>query len=184
MRIVPRKTAWRIIYWNAVLAILVVCLGAISLLHKIHRFDQLIVEVCQEHRLDPRLVSAVIWQESRFDPTQVGQAGEIGLMQVTETAAREWAESCQHPLFEKKDLFDPRTNLRAGCWYLARAIRRWEACPDPLPFALAEYNAGRSNAQRWADISGPDSRRFYAAITFPTTRRYIEKILRRYRGHL
>ena len=51
-----------------------------------------------------------------------------------------------------------------------------------LPFALAEYNAGRANAQRWAAMSGPNSRKFWETITYPTTKKYIHDILKRYRG--
>ena len=183
MRPVPRKTALKIIYWNAVAAILLVCLSAISALHRIHRYDNLIIENARRFKVDPRLISALIWKESRFNARCVGTHKEVGLMQVTEVAGREWAEAYDIPAFERNSLFDPSTNIQAGVWYLARAIRRWSDRPDPLPFALAEYNAGRSNAQRWASKSGTDARRFIENITYPTTRKYVEDILTRYRGH-
>jgi soluble lytic murein transglycosylase len=69
-------------------------------------------------------------------------------------------------------------NLDIGCWYLRRAINRWtNSTANPLPFALAEYNAGRSNALRWA--SGPkpfDPRQFVEKITYPTTRKYVRVV--------
>src|SRR6267143_3258132 len=56
-----------------------------------HRFDTLITKVATEHGLDPRLVKAVVWRESRFQADMKGRNGERGLMQVTEVAARDWA---------------------------------------------------------------------------------------------
>ena len=120
-----------------------------------------------------------------------GAAGERGLMQVSEGAAGEWARAEKVATFVPTDLFDPKTNLEAGTWYLARALRRWAAQDDPLPFALAEYNAGRTNVNRWAEkararpprgatpaaeVSGPE---LEAAISFPSTRQYVASIRRR-----
>jgi soluble lytic murein transglycosylase len=184
MRIIPRQTALRILYWNLVLAITAVSLAGVALVRRIHRYDTLIVQTGREFGVDPRLLSALIWQESRFVADCVGTHGEIGLMQVTENAALEWAKDRRVKPFSKDMLFDPKTNLQAGTWYLARAIRRWSDRPDPLPFALAEYNAGRSNAQRWAADAGSSGRKFWEAITYPTTQRYVKNILKRYRGRV
>jgi peptidoglycan lytic transglycosylase len=129
------------------------------------------------------LVKAVVWRESRFDPNKNGSAGERGLMQVSEKAAREWARENKVDNFHVEKLFDPKTNLEAGTWYLRRAFAHWETQSDPLPFALAEYNAGASRAQRW---SGGDSgaaippRTFLKRIDFPGTRKYVDSIIARY----
>src|SRR6058998_311732 len=58
---------------------------------RFHQYDRLIRSVALEHHLDPMLVKAVVWRESRFDPRKYGGAGERGLMQVSEKAADEWA---------------------------------------------------------------------------------------------
>ncbi|MFH0953081.1 MAG: lytic transglycosylase domain-containing protein [Verrucomicrobiota bacterium] len=182
MRTVSRSTALKIIYWNVALAVTIVCMAGVSFIRRIHRYDDLIVRISRERGLDPRLVSSLIWRESRFEADRVGTHKEVGLMQVTETAGQEWAKASGVIGFSRDTLFNPATNIQAGTWYLARAIRRWSDRPDPLPFALAEYNAGRSNAQRWSAASGPNSRRFWETIDYPTTKRYIRDILRRYRG--
>ena len=182
MRTVPLRTALKIIYWNVVIAVTVVCIAGVAYVRRIHQYDQLIIQIGHEYGVDPRLVSALIWRESRFDPNCVGTHQEVGLMQVTEAAGREWAENRNVNSFSRDSLFNPTTNILAGTWYLARAIRRWSDHPDPLPFALAEYNAGRLNAQRWAAISGPNGRKFWDSITYPTTKRYVRDILTRYRG--
>src|SRR6266481_6989320 len=114
---------------------------------RFHQYDRLIRSVALEHQLDPMLVKAVVWRESRFDPGKYGTHGERGLMQVTEKAANEWARENKIADFHVDRLFDPKTNLEAGTWYLHRAIEHWKQEPDPIPFALAEYNAGASRAQ-------------------------------------
>jgi soluble lytic murein transglycosylase len=129
------------------------------------------------------LVKAVIWRESRFDPNKFGGAGERGLMQVSEIAAQEWAAEKRLPNFRVEELFDPKTNLEAGAWYLRRAMSHWQTQRDPTPFALAEYNAGASRAQRWAggDNAPPLSAgEFQRNIDFPGTKKYVESIIERY----
>jgi soluble lytic murein transglycosylase len=83
-----------------------------------------------------------------------------------------------------EELFDPKTNLQAGTWYLRRALEHWDAQSNPLPFALAEYNAGASRAQRWAggdNTNGLTTTEFLRNIDFPGTRKYVDSIIERYR---
>ena len=150
---------------------------------RFQQYDKLIVSVATEHHLDPMLLKALVWRESRFDPRKHGSAGERGLVQVSEKAANEWAHENRIDNFQIDGLFDPKTNMEAGSWYLRRAIEHWEAQPDPLPFALAEYNAGASRAQRWAggNENGPIAKQdFLRNIDFPGTRKYVESIIARY----
>lgn len=149
---------------------------------RFQQYDALIRTVAAEHQLDPMLVKAVVWRESRFDPQKFGSAGERGLMQVGEKAAREWAQQAHIADFHVEDLFDPKVNLQAGSWYLARAMQHWRGQIDPVPFALAEYNAGASRAVRWA--GGDDEaiippNKFRASIDFPGTRKYVDTIMAR-----
>ena len=144
--------------------------------------DALIREAAAQHRVDPMLIKAIIWRESRFDARKVGGAGERGLMQLTEGAASEWVRENRVQNFQVEELFDPKVNVQAGTWYLARAIGRWKQQSDPVPFALAEYNAGASRAQRWAGgddvVISPDA--FRKNIDFPGTKKYVDLILARY----
>src|SRR5947199_86099 len=81
-------------------------------------------------------------------------------------------------------LFEPKTNLEAGTWYLHRAMAHWDHQSDPTPFALAEYNAGASRVQRWGGGNGVaeiPEHQFLQKIDFPATRRYVESIIDRYR---
>ena len=147
---------------------------------RFHQYDSLIRAVAAEHRLEPMLVKAVVWRESRFETRKVGGAGERGLMQVSARAAQEWAQENRVEGFRLEQLFDPRINLQAGTWYLSRAMRHWEKQADPIPFALAEYNAGASRAQRWAGGENAiPAATFVANIDFPGTRKYVESIMAR-----
>jgi len=151
---------------------------------RFHRYDRLIRSVALEHHLDPMLVKAVVWRESRFDAKKRGSHGERGLMQVSEKAANEWARETKMAGFHPDQLFEPKTNLEAGTWYLHRAMEHWEHQSDPIPFALAEYNAGASRAQRWSGGNGVaeiSERQFLEKIDFPATRKYVESIIDRYR---
>ena len=157
----------------------------VSWLGEIRRAQEvgpLMAEAAHKHSLPLPLVKAVVWRESDFEVRAVGGAGERGLMQVTGGAAQDWARAHRIRSFRETDLFDPRTNLEVGTWYLARAIRRWkeEGADRPEVFGLAEYNAGITRARRWAAQSpGLKAAEFLEAVDFPTTKAYIRSILRR-----
>lgn len=147
---------------------------------RFQQYDSIITSVATEHGLDPMLVKAVVWRESRFETKKYGTAGERGLMQVSAKAANEWVRQNKIENFKVDDLFDPKTNLEAGSWYLRRALDHWQTESEPLPFALAEYNAGASRAQRWVGAGGITPSQFLDNIDFPATRRYVQSILERY----
>ena len=151
------------------------------------RFDALIVKVAREYELDPRLVKAVVWRESRFQADMIGRNGERGLMQVSEIAARDWAMAKGVPNFQAEELLTPEINLQVGSWYLSKAVQRWNSTDDAVPFALAEYNAGKSRVDRWIRAAVQKTngqpvtaQSFQESIDFPSTARYIRTILARY----
>lgn len=149
--------------------------------HKERRFNPLIREAALKYQLPPALVKAVIWKESDFDPNAVGKAGEIGLMQLMDEAAHEWAGSMHLTGFAHEHVFDPRTNTLAGAYYLSKVMRRYPTTDDPVTYALADYNAGRGNVLKW--MTGPartNSAAFRAQIGFPSTRAYVDAIRQRY----
>jgi soluble lytic murein transglycosylase len=147
-------------------------------------YDRLIRQVSTKRGLDPLLIKAIVWRESAFHPEKVGTSGERGLMQVTERAAADWARAEKIETFVPTDLFDARTNLEVGVWYFSKAWERWKQKDDPIPFALAEYNAGRSRVDRWIVSTNMGDKAtaedLLAVIDFPTTQRYIQEITARY----
>jgi len=150
-------------------------------------YDTLILDTGAKQGVDPMLIKAVIWRESAFHPDKVGTRGERGLMQVGEGAARDWAAAEKIETFVPTDLFDAKTNLDVGTWYLKKALVRWKTQADPVPFALAEYNAGRTRVDHWMASTGLGEKAtaddLIAAIDFPTTRRYVQEIVRRYHSY-
>jgi soluble lytic murein transglycosylase len=145
---------------------------------KENAFDPIIADVARSEGVDPFLVRALIWRESRFNPLTHGEADEHGLMQVTPDVGQMWAKANKIADYKDDDLYDPETNIRAGTWYLNRALKRWSQTDDPVTFALAEYNAGRKNALKWVDPLAPlDHTSFLDRITYPGTRKYVEVIL-------
>ena len=147
-------------------------------------YDAMIADAARKNGVDPLLLKAVVWRESEFHPHKTGTSGERGLMQVREAAANDWARAHKVETFTPTDLFSPRMNLEIGAWYLKQALNHWAAKDDPIPFALAEYNAGRTRVDRWiaqthlgADATAADLR---THIDFPGTHAYVEAILKRY----
>jgi soluble lytic murein transglycosylase len=146
-----------------------------------HRFDAAIAEAAKQYQLDPALIRAVIWRESAFHPNVRGRAGELGLMQIRESAAMEWAAAEHIRNFNHAACLDPRTNVLAGTWYLKKVLRHYGQADNPLPFGLAEYNAGRGNVLKWlANDGATNSAEFIARIGFPSTKLYVQKIIQRY----
>ncbi len=147
-----------------------------------HRFDSLILEAGRRYQVHPALIKAVIWQESRFQADALGTKEEIGLMQVREDAAFEWADAEHLTNFVHAEILDPEKNIRAGTFYLGKVLKRYRNTDNPLPYALADYNAGRANVLRWS--KGPattNAMAFINQIEFPMTRRYAISVMDRYR---
>src|ERR1700724_1650650 len=151
------------------------------------RFDPLIVKVAREYDLDPRLIKAVVWRESRFQADMTGRNGERGLMQVSEVAARDWAVAKGIRELRPEQMLTPELNLEIGTWYLSKAVQRWNAEDNAVPFALAEYNAGKSRVDRWVRAALQKRKEkpvtaeiFQDSIDFPSTARYVRAILARY----
>jgi soluble lytic murein transglycosylase len=145
------------------------------------RYDPIILAAARRYAVDPALIKAVIWQESRFKAGARGRVGELGLMQVREAAGKEWASAEKKVTFTERHLADPDTNIYAGSWYLAQLLRRYRSVDNPIPYALADYNAGRTHVLRW--MQGPaktNSTQFLARMDFPGTRQYIESVRHRY----
>jgi len=145
------------------------------------RFLPQLEAAAQRYSVDPLLVRAVAWRESRFKADARGSRGEIGLMQVQEVTAQEWADAEHVLAFEHAACLDPGTNALAGAYYLGKLLKRYSGTDDPVPYALADYNAGRGNVLKWNGGSAvTNSAAFVQQIGFPSTRRYVQSVMRRY----
>jgi soluble lytic murein transglycosylase len=149
--------------------------------HLEHSQDGPIRAAAKRYGVDAGLIKAVVWRESRFRPKVRGRAGEIGLMQIQEDAALEWAEAERVTRFAHEQCYDPVTNTLAGAWYLGKLLKRYGRTDDPVPYALADYNAGRANVLKWnRGAAGTNSAAFIGQIGFPSTEKYVHAVLRRW----
>jgi soluble lytic murein transglycosylase len=130
-------------------------------------YEQVIRAYAEERHLDPTLVAAVIYAESRFDPNVVSDAGAVGLMQVLPETGRFIARSTGGTGFVEADLRDPDLNVRYGTWLLDYLRRRYDG---DVETALAAYHAGPANVDEW--------RRTGSGIQFPETQAYVDEVTR------
>jgi soluble lytic murein transglycosylase len=145
------------------------------------RFAPQIQAAATRYGVDPLLVRAVIRRESHFNPAARGTRGEIGLMQLQDAAAREWAEAEHLPSFAHEECLDPATNALAGTYYLGKLLKRYAPADDPVPYALADYNAGRGNVLKWnGGPAATNSAAFVGQIGFPGTKAYVQSVRWRY----
>jgi soluble lytic murein transglycosylase len=118
----------------------------------------------RNYRLDPALLAAVIYTESKFHADAKSQSGAIGLMQLLPSTADGIALHTGGSNFQHGDLYDPEINVRYGAWYLRHLLDKY----DDERTALAAYNAGQHNVDQWlANGSG---------IRFSETRAYVERV--------
>jgi soluble lytic murein transglycosylase len=132
------------------------------------RYDDIIRQQAAAKHLDPSLIAAVIYAESRFSD-QESHAGALGLMQITPQTAEVIARLSGGTQFVTGDLSDPDINIRYGTYYLRYVLQRYDGNEVA---ALAAYNAGIHAADGWggSDLS-------LDGIGFPETRAYVEEVL-------
>jgi soluble lytic murein transglycosylase len=138
------------------------------------RHEDIIRQQAGDKGLDPALIAAVIYAESHFRDGQVSAAGAEGLMQLTPATARYIAGKSGGVAFRLDDLATPQVNIAYGSYYLRYLLDRYGGNET---FALAAYNGGEGNVDRWID----DARRRDQALTidaipFGETRGYVRKV--------
>ena len=139
------------------------------------RHEDIIRQQAREKGLDPALVAAVIYAESRFRDNQVSPAGAEGLMQITPDTARDIARQSGGTRFVLSDLHTPQVNISYGTWRLRHMLQRFDG---QVAVALAGYNAGPENAARWLSEARARGEAFrVSAIPFAETRTYVTKVL-------
>ena len=130
------------------------------------KYESIVRGHAGNYDLDPALLAAVIEQESKFRTDAKSSAGAIGLMQLQPATAKGIALRTGGSKFVLSDLYDPELNIRYGAWYLKHLMKKY--ADERL--ALAAYNAGQLNVDRWRS-AGQD-------IQFPETRAYVDKVER------
>src|SRR6476646_7059320 len=143
------------------------------------RHEDIIRQQARDKGLDP----ALIYAESHFRDGQTSGAGAEGLMQITPATARMIARKSGGVAFTVEDLGTPQVNIAYGSWYLRYLLRRYAGNQT---FALAAYNGGEGNVDRWIDRARQRNADLtIAAIPFSETRTYVQRVLaaeRQYRS--
>lgn len=135
----------------------------------------LIREQAAEKHLDPALIAAVIYAETKFEP-RTSAAGALGLMQLEPATAEYIARLSGGYRFTTGDLATPRINLAYGSWYLRYLLDHYEG--DEM-LAIAAYNAGLANVDDWVAKARADGRQLSVAeMPFAETRAYVERVMR------
>ena len=146
------------------------------------RYQEVVVGNARLYHLDPALVAAVIYQESHFNASARSDAGAIGLMQLLPDTAHGIALHTGGGNFHPDtDLLVPDLNVRYGCWYLQHLQQKYAAYQNSTELALAAYNAGQANVDRWIAQTPAGGT---VKIPFTETRDYVadvERLQRLYR---
>jgi soluble lytic murein transglycosylase len=130
-------------------------------------YENIVSAHARNYDLDPALLAAVIYAESRFDAEVESSAGAVGLMQLLPETAKGIALRTGGDRFVVSDLLDPEINVRYGSWYLRHLRGRYEG---DMRLALAAYHAGQGNVDEWLARGG--------GIAFPETRAYVDEVER------
>ena len=163
-----KRLAWLVV-------LLAVAAGAFAYVHETSppwyeriryplRYSEYVRVHAREHDLDPALMAAVIYQESKFQADAQSSSGAIGLMQLTPQTARGIAIRTGGRKFRTSDLYDPEINIRYGAWYLDNLFAKYKS----VRLVLAAYNAGQGNVDRWRAKGQP--------IQFAETRAYVDRV--------
>jgi peptidoglycan lytic transglycosylase len=128
------------------------------------RYEQIVRGHARNYGIDPALLAAVIYQESKFKSDARSASGAIGLMQLLPDTAKGIALHTGGTAFRVEDLYDPEINVRYGSWYLNHLLQKY----GDEQTALAAYNAGQDNVDRW--------RRNGSGIRFAETRAYVSRV--------
>ena len=124
--------------------------------------------------LDPALVAAVIYAETKFDP-RTSPTGAEGLMQIEPSTALFLAHLSGGYRFQTSDLASPQVNIAYGTYYLRYLLDHYDG---NVMLALAAYNGGLANVDEWtARARARGSQLTIAAIPFPETRDYVQRVL-------
>jgi soluble lytic murein transglycosylase len=183
VKLVPR----RLLALLALAGIVVAVLVAVPLVRRaIQHFTLplqyagIIQQQAREKHLDPALVAAVIYAETRFDP-RTSPTGALGLMQIEPYTARFLAHKSGGTSFTVADLSTPQVNIAYGSYYLRYLLNLYDG---KVVLALAAYNAGETNVDRWvARVKAAGERFKVTDIPIAQTQSYVLEVLDKQRAY-
>jgi soluble lytic murein transglycosylase len=140
-----------------------------------------VVTEAKKRALDPRLVLAVMKQESQFKANAKSPSAARGLLQLTIDAAQRYGPGAGFKQVTDESLYQPATNIAVGSEYLAQLSRMFAGLPEAM---AASYNGGEDNVVRWlARANQSDAGVFTAEVGFTESKTYIFKVMSNYRAY-
>lgn len=131
----------------------------------------------KKNGIDPLLLLSVMREESRFDKEARSIAGALGLMQLMPDTAKKLESHLDIKLEKKEQLYDPKTNIILGAFYLKRLITMFNS----IPVAIAAYNAGEETVKKWLSSHNYKTiDEFIEDIPYDETRNYVKNVLTTY----
>ena len=127
-------------------------------------YEQIVRGHARNYQLDPALLAAVIYQESKFRANAKSEAGAIGLMQLQPETAKGIAIRTGGSRFQTSDLYNPEINVRYGSWYLRHLLDKY----DDEKTAAVAYTSGQRIADDWRAAG--------EGIQFSETRAYVDRV--------
>lgn len=131
------------------------------------------------HKVDPRLLLAIMRQESRFRTDARSNAAARGLMQFIAPTANKIATSLGRDGFRQEELYSPTTAIEFGSRYIEDLFKLFPEQPQAV---VASYNGGEDNLKRWVARSGGNDPDLYVAeIIFTQSKDYVYRVMANYR---
>ena len=140
------------------------------------KYQEYVLKSANEFSLNKELIYAVIHTESKFDPYAVSVTEAKGLMQIQDETAKDCVKKLGIKNFTSDMLFEPDINIRIGCYYLDKLLKKYVGNTE---LALAAYNGGPGNVDKWLkDETLTDESDNLIHIPFKETREYVQKVFK------
>lgn len=144
-------------------------------------YREIILRATAKRNVDPRLVLAIMRQESSFKERARSPAAARGLLQLTMDIASKYGEGAGFKNIQEDDLYRPEVNIGIGVVYLADLFRMFPNLPEAV---AASYNGGEDNVARWVRRAGhKDAGVFSSEVGFAESKDYVFKVLANYRAY-
>ena len=131
------------------------------------KYKNYVISYSEEFDIDPALVYAIIKVESGYNPNAVSRSGALGLMQILPSTAQ-WIAEELGEVYDENEMFNPKTNLKFGCFYLRYLFDKFEK----FDIAICAYNAGEGKVFDWIE----DGVLLRDKIDFLETKNYLDKV--------
>jgi len=144
-------------------------------------YREVIVREAMKRKIDPRLLLAIMRQESNFRERAKSPAAARGLLQLVVDTASKYARRAGINNLQDEDLYQPAVSIRIGSEYLSELSNLFPNLPEAV---IASYNGGEDNVARWLKRSGHhDGGLLAAEVGFSETKGYVFVVMANYRAY-